>query len=47
VREEESAEGDIKLVSISALDTLDSTFKLCGHICKEVREGDESVGLMA
>jgi hypothetical protein len=47
MREEESAGGVIKLMSIIALDTPDGATKLCGHKCKEVGEGGECVGLLA
>jgi hypothetical protein len=47
MREEESAGGVIKLMSIIALDTPDGATKLCGHKCKEVGEGGEGVGLLA
>jgi hypothetical protein len=47
VREEESADGVIKLASIIALDAPDGAAKLRGHKGEEVGQGGEVVGLLA
>jgi hypothetical protein len=48
VEEEEGARvGVIELAPIIVLDTLDGATKLRGYIGKEVREGGESIRLVA